>query len=76
MCLAAPVRVIEIQDNGTAVVDKEGVRFSVSSSLFPELEPDDYVLVHAGFIIQKIDQVEAEERIELINDLYRSEETE
>jgi len=73
MCLAAPVKVIEILKNGTAVVEKEDVRFSVSSNLFPELSLGEYVLVHAGFIIQKIDTVEAEERIEMIKDLYRSE---
>ena len=73
MCLAAPVKVIEILENGMAIVDKEGVKFSVSSNLFPELLIGDYVLVHAGFIIQKIDTIDAEERIELINELYRSE---
>ena len=73
MCLAAPVQVLEIQENGKALVEKDGVRFAVATSLFPDLKVNDYVLVHAGFIIQKIDTVEAEERIEMINDLYRSE---
>lgn len=72
MCLAAPVKVLQI-NNGTALVDKEGVRFTVSSALYPELKEGDYVLVHAGFIIQKIDETEAEERLELIDDLYRGE---
>lgn len=76
MCLASPVKVVEIPGDGTALVDKEGVSFSVSSTLFPNLCKGDYVLVHAGFIIQRIDRVEAEERIELINELYRSEQTE
>ena len=73
MCLAAPVKVIKLNKNGTVEVDKDGVLFSVSSALYPELKVNDYVLVHAGFIIQKIENEEAEERIELINDLYRSE---
>jgi len=73
MCLAAPVQVLEIQNDGRAIVEKDGVKFAVSTSLFPDLKVHDYVLVHAGFIIQKIDNEEAEERIEMINELYRSE---
>lgn len=75
MCLAAPVKVMEIPSEGMAIVDKDGVTFSVSAHLYPDLSVGDYVLVHAGFIIQKIDDTEAEERIELISELYRSEET-
>ena len=44
MCLAAPVKVLEIRDENTALVEKEGVRFAVSSALFPELKAGEYVL--------------------------------
>lgn len=73
MCLATPVKVIEILRENTALVEKDGVSFSVSTLLFPSLELSDYVLVHAGFVIQKIDAPEAHERIEMINQLYRGE---
>ncbi len=71
MCLATPVKVIELLTENTALVEKGGVRFSVSTLLFPSLELGNYVLVHAGFIIQEIDTVEAHERIEMINQLYK-----
>lgn len=73
MCLAAPVKIVEIREDGTALVHKEGVAFAVSYALYPDLKAGDYVLVHAGFIIQKIDEREAGERLELIDELYRSE---
>jgi len=73
MCLAAPVQIKELIGDEKAIVEKNGVRFSVSTSLYPDMKIGDYVLVHAGFIIQKIDTDEAEERIEMIDELYRSE---
>lgn len=73
MCLALPVQIIEMLTENTVLVEKDKVKFSVSSHLFPALKPGDYVLVHAGFIIQKIDTVEAHERIGMINELYKGE---
>ncbi|MBI9100023.1 MAG: HypC/HybG/HupF family hydrogenase formation chaperone [Spirochaetaceae bacterium] len=73
MCLATPVRIVELGENPMVAVEKDGVNFTVSANLFPDVQIGDYVLVHAGFIIQKIDTREAQERIEMINELYRSE---
>lgn len=73
MCLATPVKVIEILNENRALVEKDGVFLSVSTLLFPSLQLGNYVLVHAGFIIQKIDDGEAFERIEMINELYKGE---
>lgn len=72
MCLALPVKVIVINENNTVDVEKERIRFSVSALLFPEITVGDYVLVHGGFIIQKIDRDDAIERIEMIDELYRN----
>lgn len=62
MCLAIPAKVIEI--NGPmATVDIAGNSRQVGIILTPEAQPGDYVLVHAGFAIQIIDEKEAQETL-------------
>ncbi len=69
MCLAIPSRVVEIRDE-MATIDLSGVRRDVSLLLLPEeAAVGDYVLVHAGFAIQRIDPQAAEEAIKLIKEI-------
>ena len=64
MCVAIPAQVIEIINN-EAVVNYGGVKTSVDISLIEELKVGDYVLVHAGCAMQKIDSDEAKKTLEL-----------
>jgi len=64
MCLAVAGRVTKIAGD-TATVDFGGLLKRASTLLFPTLAIDDYVLVHAGFVIQKLDTDYALELIEL-----------
>jgi len=67
MCVGLSARVIRINENGTALVDASGARRQVSAQLLEDLEPGDYVMVHAGAAISKItgdDQTETEELLE------------
>ena len=60
MCVGLSAKVVKIS-NGTAVVDAGGAKREVSSKLLENLEPGDYVMVHAGVAIAKItDQDESE----------------
>ena len=68
MCLAIPGKVIELQ-NKTAVLDIMGARREVSVELLREVEVGDYVLVHAGSAIQKIDQAEADATLQILSEL-------
>ena len=69
MCIAIPSRIVTIGDM-TATVDVYGARREVSLLLLPETAKiDDYVLVHAGFAIQKIDSDAAAESLKLIQEL-------
>ncbi|MGO9016448.1 MAG: HypC/HybG/HupF family hydrogenase formation chaperone [Dissulfurispiraceae bacterium] len=69
MCIAIPSRIVTIGDM-TATVDVYGARREVSLLLLPEeAKIDDYVLVHAGFAIQKIDSDAAAEALMLIKEL-------
>jgi len=67
MCLAVPAKVLR-KDNGIARVDFGGVERDVCVDLIPEVEEGDYVLVHAGFAIQRLDAEEAGEVIALIRE--------
>jgi len=52
MCLAVPARIIQIEGD-IATVEVEGIRRTGNVSLVPDVQIGDYVLVHAGFAIQK-----------------------
>ncbi|MCK9532249.1 MAG: HypC/HybG/HupF family hydrogenase formation chaperone [Hydrogenophaga sp.] len=66
MCLAIPARVVTVdRDGGTAVVSLGGVKKEVSTALLEDVAVDDYVLIHVGFALHKIDPVEAERTLAL-----------
>ncbi len=68
MCLAVPGKVIEI-DGDTARVDFGGITREANVVLVPEAAVDSYVLVHAGFAIQVLNEAEAEETLSLFREL-------
>jgi hydrogenase expression/formation protein HypC len=65
MCLGIPGRVIEIEKN-VARVEVGGLVRDISIELCPEVSVGEYVLIHTGFAIQKVDEKEAEETLELL----------
>jgi len=73
MCLAVPAEVIEVLEGELATVDVGGARTKISLSLVEGVEVGDYVLVHAGFAIETIDEEEARKTIELLEELERLE---
>ena len=68
MCLAVPGRIIEL-DGVNARVDFGGITREANVSLVPEAAVDSYVLVHAGFAIQVLNEAEAEETLSLFRQL-------
>ncbi|MDY4697063.1 HypC/HybG/HupF family hydrogenase formation chaperone [Selenomonas montiformis] len=68
MCLAVPAKVLAIE-NAMGRVELSGVTREVSLMLLPETKVGDYVLVHAGFAMQKVDQKDAEETNALIAEM-------
>ena len=72
MCLAVPSRIVSINDL-VATVDVYGARREISLMILPEeVEIGDYVIVHAGFAIQKIEREAGNEALRLLNDLVES----
>jgi hydrogenase expression/formation protein HypC len=73
MCLAIPSEIIEIKDK-MATIDLAGVRREVSLLLLPEeVSVGEFVLVHAGFAIHKIDKEAAEETLRLFEEIAEKE---
>ncbi len=68
MCLAIPARIIEIKER-MATVDMDGTRRQASLLLLDEALVGDYVIVHAGFAIHKIDEAQALESLSILRDL-------
>ena len=67
MCLAIPSKIVEI-DNFRATVDVYGARREINLMLMPEeVGIGDYVLVHAGFAIQKVEKESAHEALKVIS---------
>ncbi len=66
MCLAIPAKVTELLDDNMATVDILGVTRDISLDLTPQAALGDYVLVHAGFAIEVVDEQFAQETIEII----------
>jgi hydrogenase expression/formation protein HypC len=67
MCLAIPSRIVKI-DNEIATIDVDGVRRQASLLLLEEPRVGDWVIVHAGFAIHKIDESVAQETLQLLRD--------
>jgi hydrogenase expression/formation protein HypC len=68
MCLAIPGRILEVVDeaNRLAKVDVAGVQRTVNVGLLDDAVAGDWVLIHVGFALQKVDEEEAEATIKLL----------
>jgi hydrogenase expression/formation protein HypC len=65
MCLSVPGKIVRIKKN-MARVDVGGTLRDISLDLCPEVSMGEYVLIHAGFAIQKVDEEEAKETLNLL----------
>jgi hydrogenase expression/formation protein HypC len=81
MCLGIPAQIVELTDveSGIAKAEISGVRRAVSVALCPEAGVGDWVLVHVGFALSRIDEDEARKTLELLEqmgELYEQEQRE
>ncbi|AEH24335.1 HypC/HybG/HupF family hydrogenase formation chaperone [Pyrococcus yayanosii] len=74
MCLATVAKVLQISEDGkTAVVDFGGIRREIRLDLLPNVEVGDYVVVHTGFAIEKVDEKTAREILSVWEELWKLE---
>lgn len=70
MCLSVPSQVVEVHDDASVTVDTMGVKRRVSSHLITDpLAIGDYVLIHIGFVMNKIDHQDAEQSLALYQEI-------
>jgi hydrogenase expression/formation protein HypC len=65
MCLAIPVRVVELLGESTALVDLDGIRKEVSLALVDDVRVGDYVILHVGYALAKLDPEQAQQTLAL-----------
>ena len=65
MCLAIPVRVVELHDEQMATVDLDGIRKEISLALVDDVRVGDYVILHVGYALARLDPDEAERTLAL-----------
>ena len=71
MCIAWPMRLMSINEDKTALADLDGVSRRISLRLLPDAQVNDYVLVHAGYAIEKVDPLKAAEQLKIMEDLKK-----
>ena len=76
MCLAVPARIIEIKPDGIGLADHAGARREISLLLLENPVVGDYVIIHAGFAIHRIDEDAARETMEYLRMLTQYDSTE
>jgi len=69
MCLSVPARVVEVHDAHWATVEVGGTSKRISIDLVDDVVPGDYILLHVGFALQKLDEEEARKTLELLEEL-------
>lgn len=69
MCLAIPARVVELTAGDNAVIDLGGVRKEISLALVEGVAVGDYVIVHVGYALNKLDPEEAEKTLALFAEM-------
>ncbi len=68
MCLAIPMKVLKIEGD-RAVVSSGGIQRTIGINFLRNPKIGDYVIVHAGFAIEKLDTVKAEETLKLLKEI-------
>lgn len=69
MCLAIPACVEQLINENYAVVNLGGIRKEISLALVEDVALGDYVIVHVGFALQKLDQIEAERTLAMFAEI-------
>jgi hydrogenase expression/formation protein HypC len=71
MCLAIPAKIIEIHDARMATVEVNGVQQEISVELLEDVTVGDYVIMHVGYALNKLDPEEAARTLELFEEFDR-----
>jgi hydrogenase expression/formation protein HypC len=73
MCLAIPSKIVEIDENNFGIIDVAGSRKRVSLMMLEEPQIGDYVIVHSGFAMRKVDEAAAKESLKILKAAFLGE---
>lgn len=76
MCLGIPAKIIAIEEGHFGKADYLGTKIKVNLSLLDEVKVGDWVIVHAGFALTRLNEEEAQETLKLLRDMAMIEKTE
>jgi hydrogenase expression/formation protein HypC len=76
MCLGIPAKVIELDESSQGKVDYLGTKVKTNFSLLEDIKVGDWVIVHAGFAISKLDEEDARETFSLLREMASKQEDE
>jgi len=69
MCLAMPARITQLLADQKAIVDIGGVRKEISTALVSDVSENDYVIIHVGYALTKLNEIEAEKTLRLFAEM-------
>lgn len=69
MCLAMPSKVVEVLEDDMAVIELGGVKKTISLGLVEDVSPGEYVIVHVGYALSKVDEEEALKTLALFEEM-------
>jgi len=69
MCLAIPAYIEQLIDGNRAIVNMSGIRKEISLALVDNAVPGDYVVIHVGFALQKLDPIEAQHTLAMFAEM-------
>ncbi|MBN2408334.1 MAG: HypC/HybG/HupF family hydrogenase formation chaperone [Candidatus Aminicenantes bacterium] len=72
MCLGIPAKVTEVENSRQGKADYLGAKVRVDFSLLEDVRPGDWVIIHAGFAITKLNEEEAQETLALLREITGS----
>ncbi|NVJ91931.1 MAG: HypC/HybG/HupF family hydrogenase formation chaperone [Methylocystaceae bacterium] len=73
MCLAMPSKVVEVMADDMAIIELGGVKKTISLGLVEDVVPGDYVIVHVGYALSKVDEEEALKTLALFAEMTAAE---
>lgn len=72
MCLGVPLKIINIENCNEAIGEMNGIKKKIRIDLLPDIKCGDYVMVHAGFALEKIDESLAIETMEALEEVRKA----
>ncbi|WP_454781837.1 HypC/HybG/HupF family hydrogenase formation chaperone [Legionella sp. WA2022007384] len=73
MCLALPAQIIQILDDAKAIVSVGGITKEISTELLDEIALGDYVIIHVGYALTRLDELEAQKTLDLFSQMAQEE---